>query len=392
MPAILATSAIRRFAIIPVLLLAHLQILSPGGGLISDVPAPGALAADTPGRYAPGPTVSAPTPGATYRRVVLGEPAQRNGLVARWHILALSEGIGARVAGTPAEAKAAAYIRLAFETLGYATYVQPFSFSSEDGAGDDITLNSANVIAVKPGQSDETIIVGAHYDSVDAGNGADDNASGVGVMLEVAGQIRDIQTPYTIRFVAFGAEEEDLDGSRHYVADMSEFDIEMTVGMLNLDSLIAGDIAYVYGDAGVPASLRDWILETAHARGLDLQTRSVDELDLPDGSPCDCADYVPFQAAGIPFAYFEATNWELGERDGMTQVAPEFGDAGEIRHTVYDTMGYLDATFPGRSDQRLHLFVTLLHATLSQFNLPPAPNHGARCCRICWVDSIPPPS
>lgn len=347
-----------RFAIVSALLLICLQSLCAGGALSAGPPDPGMPAVHTTGGHA----VRLPA------AVCADAPATPNGLAARRHILTLSEAIGPRVAGTAAEAEAAATIRLAFEALGYATDRQPFSFSREDEAGDDITLSSANVIAVKPGRSDQVIIVGAHYDSVDAGNGADDNASGVGVMLEVAGKIRDIQTPYTIRWVAFGAEEEDMDGSRHYVAQMSESDIRATVGMINLDGLIAGDIAYVYGDAGAPASLRDWILETAQARGFDLHTRSVDELDSPDGAPCDCADYGPFQAAGIPFAYFEATNWDLGDGDGMTQVALDFGDAGEIRHTIYDNLAYLDATFPGRIDQRLNLFVTLLYATLTRFD------------------------
>jgi len=293
-----------------------------------------------------------------------GTAGAANGLIARQHLQALSVGIGPRVAGTPAEAQAAYYIEVAFGQLGYATEVQAFSFADEDS---EQKAESANVIAVKAGTSGQEIIVGAHYDSVEVGAGADDNASGVAVLLEAAEKIRNVRTPYTIRFIAFGAEEADLDGSRFYVDQMSDTEIRNMVAMINLDSLIAGDMAYVYGDAETPGSLVDWILTTAQEAGYDLETRSAQELDEPDGTPCDCADYGPFQAVGIPFAYFEATNWNLGEQDGMTQVDPQFGEEGEIRHTAVDTIRYLDQTFPGRIYQHLDLFVTLLAQTLTQF-------------------------
>ncbi len=288
-----------------------------------------------------------------------------SGSIARRHLVALSKEIGLRQAGSRQEAQAAEYIQAAFEGYGYPTQVQPFSFTAQD----DRKKTSANVIAAKPGLSPREIIVGAHYDSTGDGQGADDNASGVAVMLQVAESLQSIQTPYTIRFIAFGAEEEDLDGSRYYVRQMSKADIQNTVGMINLDSLTAGDIAYVYGDAGA-GSMRDWILKMARDASLGLETKAASELDAPDGTPCDCADYGPFQDAGIPFVYFEATNWNLGEKDGMTQVAKHLGQRGKIWHTRYDTLDYLDSTFPGRVDQHLNLFVTLLYNTLTQFNAP----------------------
>jgi hypothetical protein len=56
----------------------------------------------------------------------------------------------------------------------------------------------------------------------------------------------------------------------------------------------------------------------------------------------------------------------------MTQVSPDFGDQGVIRHTGYDNIGYIDETFPGRIDERLNLFVTLLVDTLVGFEAPGA--------------------
>ena len=283
------------------------------------------------------------------------------GAIARQHLTALCEEIGARLPGSPEEAEAAEYIKAAFKTYGYNPQVQRFTFTTED----DEDLESANVIVVKRGVSSAEIVVGAHYDSVDDADGADDNASGVAVLLEVAKMLQDVQTPYTIRFIAFGAEEADMDGSRYYVAQMTKADIKNTVGMINLDSLIAGDIAYVYGDAGW-GSLRDWMIKAAADAGFDLEARTAKELDQPDGTPCDCADYGPFQEVGIPFAYFEATNWNLAE-DAMTQVDVDLGEDGKIRHTEYDTLDYIDTTFPGRIDSHFNVFVTLLYDALTRF-------------------------
>ncbi|MBP7999751.1 MAG: M20/M25/M40 family metallo-hydrolase [Chloroflexi bacterium] len=286
-------------------------------------------------------------------------------MMARQYLEDLVGQIGARLPGSAAEAQAANYIQNAFTAMGYTVQLQPFTFFTED----DEEFDSTNIIVVKQGQSSIEIVVGAHYDSVDDADGADDNASGVAVLLQVARMVKDVATPYTIRFIAFGAEENDLDGSHYFVSQMSEAEIENTLNMINLDSLIAGDINYVYGDTGTPESLRDWILQKAQAEGFVLEAKAAEDMDEFDGTPCDCADYDAFQEVGITFAYFEATNWNLGDEDGMTQVDPIFGDEGEIRHTRYDTIEYLDETFPGRIERNLNLYVTLLYRVLTEFGL-----------------------
>ncbi len=282
---------------------------------------------------------------------------------AREYMLALSESIGPRVAGTPNEAKAAQYIEAAFKHLGYVTFTQPFSFTTT--AKPARTLSSANVVAVKTGLSAREIIVGAHYDSVGVGRGADDNASGVAVMLTVAARIKEAQTPYTIRFVAFGAEEEGVKGSGYYVSHMGVADVRNTLVMIDLDSLTAGDIAYVYGDAGGTGITRDSVLGMAKKEGLDLRTQMGENPDYPAGTTGPWSDHAPFNSIGIPYIYFEATNWGLGKKDGWTQVDEKLGDKGEIWHTPYDTLQYIDTTFPGRIDQHLKLFVAVLYNTLA---------------------------
>ena len=296
-------------------------------------------------------------------------PTGVDGRAARRHIVELSERIGRRVAGSPNEALAADYVTNVFRQMGYVPVVQWFSFSGGSRGGPS-TEESANIVAVTPGQSTREIIVGAHYDSEVRGRGAGDNASGVGVMLEVALSIRDVSTPYTIRFIAFGAEEEGLRGSRHYVNQMTPEAIENTVAMINLDSLIAGEIAYVYGDAGEAGLVRNWVLERAREERLDLGTQLGENPEFPAGTTGDFSDHAPFEDAGIPYAYFESTNWALGDKDGYVQVDPQLGEDGYIWHTEFDSLEYIEETFPGRAAQRLLLFSQMLYRILTEFVVP----------------------
>ena len=295
--------------------------------------------------------------------VPLGTPAAKYGGIAR-PLMGDLTNIGTRVAGSDGETKAAQYIVSAFKAIGYKPETQTFT-----AAAGNKSVTSANVVAVKTGTSSQEIIVGAHYDSTDAGPGADDNASGVAVMLEVAKLVLGATTPYTIRFIAFGGEESGLLGSSAYLNQMSQDEFQNVIVMIDLDSLVAGDVAYVYSDEG-QSTVRDWALEWALGNGFDLQTIHNVSLTYPDKNGIGSSDYVPFQAVGIPYVYFDTTNWTLGDKKGSTQVDAGFGENGVIRHTKYDTLAYLDANFPGRVDQHLNLFVSVLSNLLTQYEAP----------------------
>lgn len=287
------------------------------------------------------------------------QPPSSSHIGSAWeHLIHLSDNIGSRYAGSDDEEKAAAYIRDVFYSYGYRTVVQPFYFYTDD----DEELTSMNVIAEKPGDSEKVVVVGAHYDSIGEGEGADDNAASVAIMLDVAERIKDTPTTSTIRFIAFGAEEIDLSGSQFYVDNLNQAEISEIIGMINLDSLIAGDILYIYGDEG--DIIWDLMVEVADEQGVYYDTRTIGELDNLDGSPCYCADYAPFHEAGVPTAYIEATNWELGEEDGYTQFDPGFGENGVTRHTGFDTIVYIERIFPGRIEERLDTISDLLYETL----------------------------
>ena len=270
----------------------------------------------------------------------------------------LSDGIGARVAGTPAAAQAADRISQWFTDLGYSPSRQDFSFT--DGGASRTTCN---VIATKAGTSTKQIIIGAHFDSVAVGRGAFDNASGVALMMQLADALRSAQTPYTLVFVAFGAEEVGLKGSEAYFKSMSAAQKADTVLMVNFDSVAAGDTVCAYSsvaDAWPQLTLRSM----ARQMGITILTNPGLNKDYPYGSTGDWSDHVAFAKNGIPYLYLEATNWLLGDKDGYVPTAK----CGEIWHSKKDTIAYIEQQFPGRMEAQLEMEFDALAAFLTTYS------------------------
>ena len=285
------------------------------------------------------------------------------------HTVYISENIGIRIAGSDAETSTRNYIINKFLDSGLAVSTQKFEFES-DGAFKE----SFNVIADIPGASTKQIIVGAHYDSVDVGEGASDNASGVGALIATAEALKFQDLPYTIKFIAFGAEEVGLKGSRHYASQMSTKDISNTIGMINLDTLVGGDKIYVYGSADEEGWIREQALNIARAMGIPLETNPGLNADYPAGTTGDWSDHAPFKALGIPYAYFEATNWEIGNLDGYAQTET----FGAIWHTENDTMEFLQREYPGRVEEQLTAMMNTLNELLMTIDAPDSENLSTR--------------
>jgi hypothetical protein len=112
-----------------------------------------------------------------------------------------------------------------------------------------IEATSNNVVARLPGVTESTIVLGAHYDSVAEGPGANDNASGTATVLELARVLPAMDLPFTIQIVLFGAEEIGLVGSRHYVGALGPQERERIAAMLNFDMVGVGDRPMVGGFA-----------------------------------------------------------------------------------------------------------------------------------------------
>jgi Zn-dependent M28 family amino/carboxypeptidase len=119
----------------------------------------------------------------------------------RRHVEELAGRIGERHVQRPHALHAAeAYVQQAWQTLGYAVARQAY-----DAAG----VESANLEVTLPGneRAGEIVLAGAHYDTVPGSPGADDNASGVAAVLELARLLRGQRCARTIRLVAFVNEE-----------------------------------------------------------------------------------------------------------------------------------------------------------------------------------------
>lgn len=117
------------------------------------------------------------------------------------HIRVLAGEIGERnIWKYKAYASAALYIETAFTDLGYAPQRETFRV-------DQVAVH--NVVAEKTGTTlaDEIVVVGAHYDTVEGSPGANDNATGVAGMLEIARLLRPQTLDRTVRFAAFANEE-----------------------------------------------------------------------------------------------------------------------------------------------------------------------------------------
>src|SRR5215207_2212634 len=202
------------------------------GGLVSctaSVVLVAALAASCDSSDEAKPT-SAPPSTVTTTPTTTTTPAPEDFKVQRViaDISLLADEIGPRHATSRAYAEAADWVATRFERLGYTVTRQDVEAPAGNTWGVDVRAgNSPNVVADPPG-FDPTRphrVVGAHLDTVPVAPGAEDNASGVSVMLELARIHTDGNLP--VRFIAFGAEEprgpgDDLHhfGSRTYVKSL----------------------------------------------------------------------------------------------------------------------------------------------------------------------------
>ncbi len=160
---------------------------------------------------------------------------------------------------------------------------------------------SVNVFGDLPGAGDEFVHIGSHIDSVVVGVGAEDNGSGVAAGLEAARMLVEPgETPRrTVRFCAFGAEEQLSEGSRQYVAAHTG-EADRTRVVLNLDSVaaITGRNQFmVVGPQELVAAVRAL---------MDPQAPVISGEVLEHVSPF--SDMFPFNVRGAPSVFFHRMN------------------------------------------------------------------------------------
>ena len=154
-------------------------------------------------------------------------------------------------------------------------------------------FKSWNVVARKPNGVCR-VVVGGHYDTVPGVDGANDNASGTGIVVALARAWADAISARDVCFVAFGAEEVGLHGSWHFVFSMRDSgEIERLRAMLNLDAV---------GGYGLMIS------RVADAELQLLAVHLGDELGIetrPWATPLvRASDHFSFADAGIPVLWF----------------------------------------------------------------------------------------
>jgi len=218
----------------------------------------------------------------------------------------LAAGVGPREAGSAAFRHAAAWVEERLSNLGYDITRQRVRVPAGVSWGIPVDAGfTSNIVATpsdfEPGEPYR--IVGAHLDTVPQAPGAEDNASGISVILELARMATVIPTRLPVVFVAYGGEEPRGDGeawhhfgSKAYVERMSAGERSALRGMVALDRVGVGSVVPVCEGGLEPPTVQRSLLRTA-ARD-----------DIP-AQPCEdqASDHWSFDQAGLPAARVGST-------------------------------------------------------------------------------------
>jgi aminopeptidase N len=174
----------------------------------------------------------------------------------------------------------------------------------------DLNIEIRNVVGVIPGRkpemSGQSLVVGAHYDHLGMGwpdaregnkgkihPGADDNASGVSVLIELAKVLgENLKLDRSVVFVAFTGEEAGRKGSKYYVVNEKQYPAKKCIGMINLDTVgrLGKRKLLILGGG----SAKEWVHIFRGATSVTgVETETVTD-------SLDSSDNVSFEEAGIP--------------------------------------------------------------------------------------------
>jgi Zn-dependent M28 family amino/carboxypeptidase len=264
-----------------------------------------------------------------------------------------------RQTGTDGEKKAANYIAKRFKDLGLTAkgtknFHQEFSFIPKTDPhaevtftkNEDRTITGRNVIGYINNDAKNTIVIGAHYDHLGYGgdgslfrdsikaihNGADDNASGTAVMLDLARKLNTTNTNNNYLFIAFSGEEMGLLGSNYFVKNPTintkaiSYMINMDmVGRLKKDSALA-----VYGTGTSPIFKQ--VLK-AHNTKFKL---------IENESGVGPSDHTSFYLADIPVLHFFTGQHEDYHKPGDDADKLNYQGMETISEYIFDIISDLD--------------------------------------------------
>ena len=238
-------------------------------------------------------TEGVPTPDVDFARL-------RNRL--RQHVRALAEEIGERnVWRAEALDRAAAYLETSLRTFGYSVSRQEYRARGELVRNLEATLTGT--------RNPSSLIVSAHYDSAIGCPGANDNATGIAAMLEIATACAGRSFASTLRFVAFVNEEppffqtDDM-GSLVYARSLSERQQPVS-GMLSLETIgcystVRGSQAYPFPLGPLYRSTGDFIAFVTNRKSRSFLQRLTAVFQQQTT--------LPFQAAALP-AFVPGVAW-----------------------------------------------------------------------------------
>jgi len=245
---------------------------------------------------------------------------------------------GPRLTGTPSCNQSANYIYETFQEMGLPVRYHNYT---------DATVSGSNVEATLEGTDSSNIfIICAHYDSVAAGPGADDDGSGVAAVLAAAEVMRNYTFYHTIRFVTFSGEEQGLIGSHHYAQDARKNN-DTIIAVLNAD-MIGFALSAFDGTHGK-------IYENAASEWIVNYTQEISQIYAP---------YISIELTpqgetwGSDHYYF----WEYG----YNAVFYHEYNFNDYYHSANDTIEHMNLTYSAR-------FTRLIVATLAEMSSQPRP-------------------
>jgi hypothetical protein len=214
--------------------------------------------------------------------------------------------IGPREAASPAFRRAAEWVSDRFADLGYDVRREPVRVPAGVSWGVPVDAGRTwNAVAPtsRLQRGEPYLIVGAHLDTVPQAPGAEDNASGISVLLELARLAAGTPPRLPVVFIAFGGEEPRGDGdddhhfgSQAYVAEMSRPERRALDGMVSLDRVGVGSVVPVCIGGLEPPTIRRELLRAAGRMGIP-------------AAPCEnqASDHWSFDKAGLPAARIGST-------------------------------------------------------------------------------------
>jgi hypothetical protein len=287
----------------------HFQVPTPGYG---PIPSPDALMVSPIVREHPEKTA------ATMDNIIISilEQVDESVFISYEENLTAN---GPRHTGNAACIAAAEYMYDQFQSMGLAVRYHHWNNGGYSSDNVEATLNGTDE------SSDEIYIICAHYDTVSAGPGADDDTSGTAAVLMAASIMSQYQFNHTIKFVTFSGEEEGLLGSAVYAADAASQGWNI-IGVLNCDMI---SYAVTTNDGNNLIVFENTASEWLYTYTLNINTEYNDyiHLTLHHGGWTWGSDHNSFEDEGYTaLFYFEYTE------------TPYY-------HTAQDTMEHINATY-----------------------------------------------